>query len=210
MLSNIDDARVDMVRAPQDLIEKTRHANAVALLKLTEALTQRRADACIDIINETRDHFDREAVQQIDGQVYFLDAGNHAGFTALMLAATYNLPELVTLLVDLDCDLEAVNKYGYTALSCACCAGHADIVRTLLYAGANLHHKTNEGRTGLHLACMYLKARAISVQLDFLFEVGVGLRVVGGGGVGCCCSSPLCSRLLSAYICACCVALYQP
>ena len=40
----------------------------------------------------------------------------------------------------------------------------------LLFHGANIHHKTLEGRTGLHYACLYLKARVVSVLLQFLFE----------------------------------------
>lgn len=171
MVANIEDARVEMIRAPEDLDEKTKYANNIAHMKLTEALKQRRADACIEIINETKDHFDRSDVEKIGQETYFLDIGNHAGFTPLMLAATYNMPDLVALLLDQDVELEVTNKYGYTALSCACGAGSADIVKQLLFNGANLHHKTNEGRTGLHLACMYLKARVVSVLLDFLFEV---------------------------------------
>jgi len=170
MLANIEDARVEMIRAPEDLDEKTRYANSVAHIQLAEALKQRRADACIEIINGTKDHFERTDVEKIEGEVYFLDIGDHFGFTPLMLASTYNMPALVALLLEFDVELESKNKYGYTALSCACATGHADIVKSLLFAGANLHHKTNEGRTGLHLACMYLKARVISVLLDFLFE----------------------------------------
>lgn len=170
MLASIDDARIEIVRAPQDVDEKTKYANTVAHMRLTEALKQRRADVCIDIITESKEHFERNDVERVDGETYFLDAGNHAGFTPLMLASTYNMPDLVTLLLDFDAELEQQNKYGYTALSCACAGGHADIVRLLIFTGANLHHKTNEGRTGLHLACMYLKARVISVLLDFLFE----------------------------------------
>ena len=170
MLTNIEEARVEIVRAPQDVDEKTKYANAVAHMKITEALKQRRCDKCIEIIAESKEIFERDDVERIEGETYFLDAGNHAGFTPLMLAATYNMPELVAMLLDFDVELEQQNKYGYTALSCACAGGHADIVRSLIFTGANLHHKTNEGRTGLHLACMYLKARVISVLLDFLFE----------------------------------------
>ena len=68
-------------------------------------------------------------------------------------------PQVVSILLDMDVDIDRKNKYGHTALTWACASGHADVVRLLLFKGANIHHQTVEGRTCLHYACKYAKVK---------------------------------------------------
>jgi ankyrin repeat protein len=101
---------------------------------------------------------------------YFVNSEDHSGFSVLMIAASWDMIDVVTALVDLGAKVEHTNKYGHTALTWACTVGHSEIIKKLLFHGANIHHVTLEGRTGLHYACLYLKAHVVSTLLDTLFE----------------------------------------
>lgn len=63
---------------------------------------------------------------------------NRYGWTPLMIAAMRGHRSLVKLLLDEDCDVNAVAAQGYTALALAAQAGHAQIVQTLVGAGASV------------------------------------------------------------------------
>ena len=108
---------------------------------------------------------------------FFINTEDHAGFSVLMIAASWDMIDVVTALLDLGCKVEHKNRYGHTAFTWACTVGHAEVVKTLLFHGANIHHKTLEGRSGLHYACLYLKARVVSCLLDYLFEKFSNYRV---------------------------------
>ncbi len=197
MLTSIHNTRAEMVGNAMDLKERLRAMNMHAGKRLMEALKQRDSIAALDVITKNKE-IDKGALDEMDQDEideavtlarsngedeetaaeavaathapYFLNIVDHVGFSALMIAANWNMVDVCSVLIDLGAKVEHTNKYGHTALTWACTVGHGDVVRLLLFHGANINHRTLEGRTGLHYACLYLKARVVSVLLDTLFE----------------------------------------
>lgn len=82
---------------------------------------------------------------------------SHDGFTALHLAAFFNQPDVVELLLERHADIHAVAKNrtfapGATPLHCAVAGGNARSVTMLLNAGAKVNERSQGGYTPLHLA----------------------------------------------------------
>ena len=188
MLTSINASRNKIVRNSMDFTERLRASNRDASKKLMIALKQRDSLAALEIITQykelDRDVYDELIEKDLQSGIeehyiepFFTDCVDHVGFSSLMIAATWNMIDVCTMLIDLGCQVEQTNKYGHTAFTWACTVGHADIVKMLLFHGANIHHKTLEGRTGLHYACLYCKARVVSVLLDRLFESFMTYRV---------------------------------
>ncbi|KAJ1438512.1 ankyrin repeat-containing domain protein, partial [Ochromonadaceae sp. CCMP2298] len=96
----------------------------------------------------------REEVENT-GQVFFVDTAGHSGYTPLIVAAGFNMIEVVDRLLEYRTPVDCTNKFGHTPFTYACAAGNSDVARLLLFNGADVHHVTHEGRTGLHYACMY-------------------------------------------------------
>lgn len=72
--------------------------------------------------------------------------------TALHIAAAYDRPELVKLLLAHNADINARSDGGWTPLHNACDKGIITITRVLLDAGANINSQLLNGATPLHLA----------------------------------------------------------
>jgi hypothetical protein len=76
------------------------------------------------------------------------------GRTALIVAAEYDAPEMVRLLLARRADVHAATDDGRTALHFAAAAGNVATVRFLLSAegGADANAQSRDGRTALHQA----------------------------------------------------------
>jgi Rad3-related DNA helicase len=87
--------------------------------------------------------------------------------TSLHIAADYNLPSIVSNLLDRSpaTQIEHVDDFSWTPL-CSC--GHVDIVELLIEHGANVHYTDKDGWTPLHQA----------VQND---EIDVALALIAAG-----------------------------
>jgi uncharacterized protein len=86
-----------------------------------------------------------------------IDARDHYGQTALMLAAIDGSGRVVAWLVEHGAALDRTAKYGLSALMLAVVRGHVDVVRKLTAAGASLSLRGTgvssfSGKTALDLA----------------------------------------------------------
>lgn len=173
--TQLNDARFTAVSAPLDLEHHLREANHAQSQELEKALKRRDKETALRILIDNQLH--REEVKGC-GEVFFVDAQYFSGYTPLIIAAGFNMLDVVhTLIEDLEVDLETQNKFGHTALTYACAAGNSDVVRLLLFHGANIHHTTSEGRTGLHFACLYAKARTVKTLLQYMLETFATFRI---------------------------------
>ncbi len=98
-------------------------------------------------------------------------AHSHDGFTALHLAAFFNHPEAVELLLKNHADVNAVTKNQTVAphatpLHSAAAAGNTRIVEMLLNAGALIDAKQRDGYTALHSAVLNNNKDMVMLLLD--------------------------------------------
>ena len=70
-----------------------------------------------------------------------VNARDHRGQTALMLAAHRGFREMVEILVEGGADLNVTAKFNLSALMLAIIAGHAEVARVLARAGTDLRVK---------------------------------------------------------------------
>lgn len=176
MSSGIANARLDAMHSPLELEVYIKETNAYQATELLKALKNRDVAYTMRILTENKLY--REEVQGF-GEVFFVDAVAHSGYTPLIRAAGFNMIEVVDSLLEYKTPIDHANKFGHTAFTYACAAGNSDIARMLLFFGANVHHITAEGRTGLHYCCMYAKARTVKVILNFLLERFATFRIEG-------------------------------
>eukprot|EP00762_Andalucia_godoyi_P001719 ANDGO_07175.mRNA.1 Putative ankyrin repeat protein RF_0381 len=80
-------------------------------------------------------------------------AVSRGGFTALMLAAIHDDPELIRELARRGAEIEAAGPEGQNALSIACRCGNALTVEALAEMGADVNAKGAEDYTALMFAC---------------------------------------------------------
>ncbi|NNF84361.1 MAG: hypothetical protein HKM29_04310 [Deltaproteobacteria bacterium] len=73
------------------------------------------------------------------------------GMTPLFLAAVFDQPEIVRLLLDSGADMHAANRFGAMPFHQAAYAGHRRIVEMLLERGEKVDMKDGDDRTALHL-----------------------------------------------------------
>ncbi len=86
-----------------------------------------------------------------------VDIKNEEGETALILAAWYGSPEIVSLLLENGANVNAQDKDGYTAIAKAASLGvgrHYEITEILIQASANVNIKTKEGKSPFLLAIL--------------------------------------------------------
>ncbi|PNP60634.1 hypothetical protein FNYG_14637 [Fusarium nygamai] len=95
---------------------------------------------------------------------------DNSGRTALHLAATAGMEEVVRLLIDeLGADKKAKNNAGRTPLHLAAASGHWDVVRLLVHEqGADKEAKDDYGQTLLHLAAGHGKEDVVRLLIDEL------------------------------------------
>lgn len=78
-----------------------------------------------------------------------VDARTKQGWTALILAAQRNLPDVAHTLITRGADVNARDKQGRTALMHAASKGHRQTVELLVTQGADVSAKDRAGRTAL-------------------------------------------------------------
>ncbi|XP_061572589.1 NF-kappa-B inhibitor delta [Cololabis saira] len=98
-----------------------------------------------------------------------LDAKEHKGKTALLVAVTANQPEIVQDLLSLGADINACNIKGETALHLAAHYGFPRVLQAILSIrpSVNLEARNFEGMTPLHCAAI-----SHSVTMKALFSNG--------------------------------------
>jgi len=74
------------------------------------------------------------------------------GNTALQIAAAWDKPEIIKLLLNQQVDMELKDVHGYTALLDACSNQSLASLEILLKVGADIEACTNERKTPLHLS----------------------------------------------------------
>jgi len=84
--------------------------------------------------------------------VNFLNLRDHAGDTALHLAAAQGHNEVVEHLLSRGIEMEIRNFAGRTALHLACLNCNLDCIKTLVEAGANARMRDKEGRRPLDMS----------------------------------------------------------
>ncbi|CAI5457846.1 unnamed protein product [Closterium sp. Yama58-4] len=93
-----------------------------------------------------------------------LPSPERSGWTALHLAAFYEHPEVVQVLLAAGADTEARNNTGNTPLQFACLKGNLDVARMLLDAGADLYATSDDKGNALE----YAQEWGTEEMVDFL------------------------------------------
>ena len=94
-------------------------------------------------------------LQRLCGEGHHLDARDHRGYSALMLAAYSGNLEAFGYLLERGADPNSVDLAGNTVLMGATFKGHEEIVRRLLAAGADLAARNNAGLDAHAFAVMF-------------------------------------------------------
>jgi len=81
-----------------------------------------------------------------------IESKNGDGYTALMLAAKWGYPEIVTLLLENKANVNATDNFGYTALMRAAENGHKPVVALLLENKADIDAADSKGRKAIDYA----------------------------------------------------------
>ncbi|CAI7754405.1 unnamed protein product [Closterium sp. NIES-53] len=93
-----------------------------------------------------------------------LPSPERSGWTALHLAAFYEHPEVVQVLLAAGADTDARNSTGNTPLQFACIKGNLDVARILLDAGADLYATSDDKGNALE----YAQEWGTEEMVDFL------------------------------------------
>lgn len=97
-----------------------------------------------------------------------VNAQTNLGFTPLMIAAAYNLPECVKLLLEYGANVNLSNYIGLTALFYAVKSHCYDAARLIVEAGVDVNYvyKNNWHWTALHLAARTGDEAIVKLLLD--------------------------------------------
>ncbi|CAI5506472.1 unnamed protein product [Closterium sp. Naga37s-1] len=93
-----------------------------------------------------------------------LPSPERSGWTAVHLAAFYEHPEVVQVLLAAGADTDARNSTGNTPLQFACIEGNLDVARILLDAGADLYATSDDKGNALE----YAQEWGTEEMVDFL------------------------------------------
>ncbi|XP_058129131.1 ankyrin repeat domain-containing protein 27-like [Anopheles ziemanni] len=104
------------------------------------------------------------------GYYYYLpsiDDQNQQGQAAIHLAAILGNAKLLTLILSLQPNVNAVDAKNWTALHYAAANGHQNLLLLLLHAGININSTSNDLHTSLHLACLNGHSGCVKALLYF-------------------------------------------
>jgi ankyrin repeat protein len=110
--------------------------------------------------------------------------------TPFYLAAYFNQPKVVELLLEHKPDLETrcpdgdFTDAGYTPLHCAASCGYNELLRLLLERGADIEAKTPKGGTPLILAVATNNEESVKILLEYKLDIN-SIDVWGGSGIFC-------------------------
>ena len=95
-----------------------------------------------------------------------LDWQGQNGFTALMLCARWNYPEITQVLIDAGADLNIQDEFRSTALHYCVSYNRLEIARMLIDAGANLNIQRNDGWSVLHSCVFWNRLELAKMLID--------------------------------------------
>lgn len=119
-----------------------------------------------------------EMLQEFVAANYDLDAADHRGYTALILAAYNGQSEAVDLLIGAGANPCAEDRRGNTALMGAIFKGELSIARKLMAAGCATGHRNKAGQTPAMYAALFQRAEI----LEALETDGADLSAVDVAG----------------------------
>ncbi|XP_035904200.1 ankyrin repeat domain-containing protein 27-like [Anopheles stephensi] len=96
-----------------------------------------------------------------------IDDQNQLGQAAIHLAAILGNAKLLTLILSLQPNVNAVDAKNWTALHYAAANGHQNLLLLLLHAGININSTSNDAHTSLHLACLNGHSGCVKALLYF-------------------------------------------
>uniref|UniRef100_A0A182P585 VPS9 domain-containing protein n=1 Tax=Anopheles epiroticus TaxID=199890 RepID=A0A182P585_9DIPT len=96
-----------------------------------------------------------------------IDDQNRQGQAAIHLAAILGNAKLLTLILSLQPNVNAVDAKNWTALHYAAANGHQNLLLLLLHAGININSTSNDAHTSLHLACLNGHSGCVKALLYF-------------------------------------------
>ncbi|XP_053670231.1 ankyrin repeat domain-containing protein 27-like [Anopheles nili] len=96
-----------------------------------------------------------------------IDDQNKHGQSAIHLAAILGNAKLLTLILSLQPNVNAVDAKNWTALHYAAANGHQNLLLLLLHAGININSTSNDLHTSLHLACLNGHSGCVKALLYF-------------------------------------------
>ncbi|XP_041788430.1 ankyrin repeat domain-containing protein 27-like [Anopheles merus] len=96
-----------------------------------------------------------------------IDDQNRQGQAAIHLAAILGNAKLLTLILSLQPNVNAVDGRNWTALHYAAANGHQNLLLLLLHAGININSTSNDAHTSLHLACLNGHSGCVKALLYF-------------------------------------------
>ncbi|CBJ28413.1 ankyrin repeat protein [Ectocarpus siliculosus] len=96
-------------------------------------------------------HSSTAAALLTEGRADYEAVTEDHGSTPLHVAAISGFDEVLTVLLDVGCDVESADSGGWTPLHCACAAARASCVNTLIMRGADPSAITPEGKRAASL-----------------------------------------------------------
>lgn len=134
---------------------------------LARALAERKRD--LDLFEAAVLGDVARAAALLDATPSLLDSFAQDGWTALHLAAFFNRPEMVDLLLARGArlDLKSKNAVNNTPLNAAVAAGRVEIARRLLAKGADANAHQHGGITPLHEAAAAGNAEMVRLLLSY-------------------------------------------
>ena len=98
---------------------------------------------------------------------YISKLSKHELNNKLIEASYAGFKDIVKIILDAGCDVNAKDSFGWNALRCATARGHIDIVSMLLKKGANVNDKTVGGWTSLDMAYAYNHLDIITILKEY-------------------------------------------
>jgi ankyrin repeat protein len=171
---NSDEAMKQVAADPTTLSARDESGATAVLLAayyrqepLARALAERKRD--LDLFEAAVLGDVPRATALLDANPSLLDSFSQDGWTALHLAAFFNRPEMVDLLLARGArlDLKSKNAVNNSPLNAAVAAGRVEIARRLLAKGADANAHQHGGITPLHEAAAAGNAEMVRLLLSY-------------------------------------------